>query len=466
MNTNGIWTERSIALEIKSTARNAVGSSGAPGSMQAVKLARLSCRLAISTAAVALLLSACTFPGMRMGSAPTIPLSSGGEQAASEWMAAAPSSNAIPVSDFSQANVKTDSQMQAVDIATANAGPLSSTVDASPPAGATQLEVPISDINVALIQTLRREEAQQSARNQPRLFSIAEPYTMGVGDVLLITVWDHPELTAALGANTQTQVRPSDAPAGFVVDQAGNIAFPYAGTLNVMGLRTDQVQAQLFRRLTRVYREPQVTVRIASFRAKKVYIDGEVHAPGVQPINDVPMTLYEAIARAGGFTSAADQGRMVLLRDSVSYPINLQQMIDSHANPSKILLKDGDLLRVVSRDENGVFVMGEINKPMTAVPLRTGKLSLSDALSQAGSVNMMTADATQMYVIRGGDGTQPRVFHLDGHSPVSMILANQFELQPKDVVYVDSTGLARFSRVLSQLLPAINAGLTATVVTR
>jgi polysaccharide export outer membrane protein len=317
-----------------------------------------------------------------------------------------------------------------------------------------------------LIQALRREDALQSARSQPRLFSTPEPYTLGTGDVLMITVWDHPELAAATGANTQTQVRPSDAPAGFVVDQAGNISFPYAGTLNVTGLRTDQVQEQLLRRLSRVYREPQITVRVASFRAKKVYIDGEVHAPGVQPINDVPMTLYEAISRAGGFTSAADQSRMMLLRDNVSYTVNLQQMIDSRSNPSKILLKDGDLLSVVSRDENGVFVMGEINKPMTAVPLRTGKLTLGDALSQAGSINMSTADAAQMYVIRGGNGTQPRVFHLDARSPVSMVLANQFELQPKDVVYVDSTGLARFSRVLSQLLPAINAGLTAAIVTR
>jgi polysaccharide export outer membrane protein len=334
------------------------------------------------------------------------------------------------------------------------------------PAGNAELAVPISVINIALIQRLRQDAARQSMLDQPRLFSAPAPYTLGAGDVLQITVWDHPELTAAMGTQSQNQVRPSDAPAGFVVDQGGNIAFPYAGVINVMGLRTDQVQAQLYRRLTKVYREPQITVRIASFRAKKVYVDGEVHAPGVQPINDVPMTLYEAISRAGGFTSAADQSRMVLLRDNVSYPVNLPQMIDNLSNPSNILLKDGDLLRVVSRDENGVFVMGEINKPMTALPLRTGKLTLSDALSQAGSVNMMTADATQMYVIRGGDGKEPHVYHLDGQSPVSMVLANQFELQPKDVVYVDSTGLARFSRVLGQLLPAINAGLTAAIVTR
>ncbi|WP_346730522.1 polysaccharide biosynthesis/export family protein [Caballeronia sp. dw_19] len=402
--------------------------------------------LAPLMATTAVLLSACTLPGMHMDHAPVIPVTSAGDQAATDWFA-----------------LSASTPLAAPDSDVRIGAPIGNTATAT---GNTELTVPISDINIALIQRLRQDEVRQSSMDQPRLFAAPAPYTLGAGDVLQITVWDHPELTAAMGTQSQSQVRPSDAPAGFVVDQMGNIAFPYAGVFNVMGLRTDQVQAQLYRRLTKVYREPQITVRIGSFRAKKVYIDGEVHAPGVQPINDVPMTLYEAISRAGGFTSAADQSRMELLRDNVSYPVNLSQMIDNHSNPSNILLKDGDLLHVVSRDENGVFVMGEINKPMTALPMRTGKLTLSDALSQAGSVNMMTADATQMYVIRGGDGKQPHVYHLDGQSPVSMVLANQFELQPKDVVYVDSTGLARFSRVLGQLLPAINAGLTAAIVTR
>jgi polysaccharide export outer membrane protein len=45
-----------------------------------------------------------------------------------------------------------------------------------------------------------------------------------------------------------------------------------------------------------------------------------------------------------------------------------------------------------------------------------------------------------------------------------MVLANQFELEPHDVVYVDGNALVRFSRVLSLLLPAINAGLTGAVL--
>nr|WP_246355767.1 polysaccharide biosynthesis/export family protein [Paraburkholderia humisilvae] len=323
--------------------------------------------------------------------------------------------------------------------------------------------VPIHEIDAALLAQMRSGVANTAALD---LFSTARPYTLGVGDVLQITVWDHPELAAAQGAQNPTQVRAADAPAGFVVDDSGCIQFPYAGSVRVAGLKTDEARDLLTRRLANVFRNPQVTVRVASFRSAQVYVDGEVHTPGVQPINDIPMTLYEAVSRAGGFTAAADQSRMVLVRDGRSYPVDLSQLFEQQKNPAKIVLRDGDLLRVVSRDENGVFVMGEINHPATAVPMKNGRLTLSDALSQAGSLNPTTADAAQMYVIRGALSGAPGVYHLDARSPVAMLLANQFELQPKDVVYVDSTRLARFSRVLSQLLPAINAGLTAAVVSK
>jgi polysaccharide export outer membrane protein len=329
-----------------------------------------------------------------------------------------------------------------------------------------EVQVRIADINVTLIQKMREVEAQASVDQVHQLFSKSTPYTLGVGDVLQITVWDHPELTAALGAQTQTNARPYDPAAGFVIDNDGNVQVPYAGSVHVAGLRIDQAQQLVYASMVKVFIKPQVTVRIASFRAKQVYVDGEVHAPGGVPINDTPMTLYEAISRAGGFNPSADQSRMILVRDGVSYRLNLSRMLERDQNPSDILLKNGDLLKVVSRDDNGVFVMGEVNRPMTAIPMKSGKLTLSDALSQAGSLNTASADAAQLYVIRGSLGTAPQVFHLDAHSPVSMVLANQFELQPKDVVYVDSNGLVRISRVLSLLLPAINAGLTAAIVTK
>jgi polysaccharide export outer membrane protein len=133
---------------------------------------------------------------------------------------------------------------------------------------------------------------------------------------------------------------------------------------------------------------------------------------------------------------------------------------------SSLYLRNKDLLRIPTRAENGIYVMGEVVKPVTAIPEPDGKLTLADALSQAGSLNVATSDPRQLYVLRKQPGGEPAVFHLDARSPVSMVMANRFALRPGDVVYVGPTDLTVVYRVLSQLLPAIDAGLTGAVLTK
>ncbi|AXK61445.1 polysaccharide biosynthesis/export family protein [Burkholderia sp. IDO3] len=321
-------------------------------------------------------------------------------------------------------------------------------------------------IDAGLIRELDARAAHRWDIQSDRLGAPAGPYRIGAGDVLQVTVWDHPELAAAQGAAPQGTPRAADPVAGFVVDPRGNLSFPFAGNVQVAGLTADAAQARIAAALARVYRNPQVTLRVASFRSQQVYIDGEVRTPGAQPINDVPMTLYEALGRAGGLSQSADQSRMTLVRDGETYSLDLSRMFRQGTNPADVVLAAGDLLHVPARSDYGVYVMGEVNKPARAVPLRDGRLTLSDALSQAGSVNAGTADTAQMFVIRGSGTDQPQVFHLDARSPVSMVLANEFELQPKDIVYVDGNGLVRFSRVLSLLLPGVNTSAAAALAVK
>lgn len=330
------------------------------------------------------------------------------------------------------------------------------------------VNIPITPIDLSLIRSMRAAQANNTTADPlSKLYVAKAPkYLLGPGDVLQITVWDHPELVAALG-QPPAQNRTSDAAPGFVVDEDGNVQFPYVNRpIKATGRTADQVQRDIYTELSKVFVKPQVTVRVASFRAAQVYIDGDVRLPGSQTINDIPMTLPEAIGRAGGFNATADQSRVELIRDGVTYGINMNQLTGKGKTPSNIVLQTGDILRVVSRDENGVYVMGEVNKPATVIPTKNGRLTLSDAISQAGSVNAETADPKELYVIRNGKTDKPEVYKLDARSPVSMLLANNFELQPHDVVYIDNNGLVRFSRVLNLLLPAINAGLTAAVITR
>ncbi|MGN6234355.1 MAG: polysaccharide biosynthesis/export family protein [Trinickia sp.] len=344
--------------------------------------------------------------------------------------------------------------------------PPSIPVSSSPDGTVQQAEqIPIQAIDLNLIRQLNGGAGQMELAKELNLFAKPGPYRLGPGDVLQITVWDHPELAAALGQQVQN-AKPGDPAQGFVVDGNGNLSFPYLShPIHAAGKTIEQVQREVHSDLSREFREPQVTVRVASYRSSQVYVDGEVRAPGGQAINDIPMTLTEAINRAGGFTSNADRAHLTLTRNGKSYPIDLTLLIKNGKNPQDIMLAPGDMLRVTGRDENTAYVMGEVNKPIAATPTTDGKLTLSEALSQAGFINQSTSNARQLYVIREENG-KPQVYHLDSASPVSMLLANQFDLRPKDVVYVDNGPLVRFNRVLSLLLPAINAGLTAAIVTK
>jgi polysaccharide biosynthesis/export protein len=323
------------------------------------------------------------------------------------------------------------------------------------------------DINAGLVEEQRSAAITADRQVAQQLLGAAPSgYVVGPGDVLQITVWDHPEIALGLGSQPATEPRPADPPPGIVVDDAGDIQFPYVGRLRVGGLSPGVIQARLTQRLAAYFVSPQVTVRMASYRSKEIFVDGEVHSPGVQQINDVPMTLMDAISRAGGFTSDADEGRVLLTRGGERYVVSLSGLVAAGYDPSSLYLRNRDLLRVPTRSENGIYVMGEVVKPVTAIPEPDGNLTLADALSQAGSLNVATSDPRQLYVVRKESGGAPLVFHLDARSPVAMVMANRFALRPGDVVYVGPTDLTVVYRVLSQLLPAIDAGLTGAVLTK
>ncbi len=67
------------------------------------------------------------------------------------------------------------------------------------------------------------------------LLGHATAYTVGAGDVLQITVWDHPELAAASGSPSPAAARTFDPPPGFIIDDTGSLRFPFAGNIHVQG---------------------------------------------------------------------------------------------------------------------------------------------------------------------------------------------------------------------------------------
>lgn len=126
--------------------------------------------------------------------------------------------------------------------------------------------------------------------------AINQPYRLGAGDRVRITVFEQESLT-----NT------------YSVDQSGYIAFPLVGAIAARGHTAQQVEGTIAARLREGYlRDPDVSVEIDRYRP--IFVMGEVGAAG--QYSYVPgMTVYKAIAVAGGFTPRANQGNVDINRD-------------------------------------------------------------------------------------------------------------------------------------------------------
>ena len=280
-----------------------------------------------------------------------------------------------------------------------------------------------------------------------------QDYRLGPGDIINVTVWDHPELTIPAGSYRSAES------SGTLVTEDGTIFYPYVGILNVNGMRVSELRDILAQRLSRVIERVQLDVRVVAFRSKRIYVVGEVKSPGLQTIDDIRMTILEAINRAGGFSEESDHANVLLTRDGQTYRVDVQALYEDGDTSQNVTLKAGDIVNVPDRQFNKIFVLGEVGKPGSQI-MNKRRTTLAEALSDAGFVNQGTSDPGWIYVMRGNVDS-PQLYHLNARSPDAMLLAERFPLRPRDIVYVDVADVARWNRVISNILPT--ASLLSTI---
>ncbi|WP_276818281.1 polysaccharide export protein [Nitrosomonas europaea] len=287
-----------------------------------------------------------------------------------------------------------------------------------------------------------------------------EPYTqyrVGPRDILNITVWDHPELTIPAG-----EFRSAES-AGNVVGEDGTFFYPYVGVMQAAGRTVEDIREELTRKLSKYIEFVQLDVRVAAYRSQRVYVVGEVATPGVQLVKDIPLTVLEAINNAGGVNQDADLRNIILTRDDKTYSINLLNLYEGGDITQNVLLRHGDVLNVPDSSLNKVFVLGETNHFVAggatgrsrSLVMNKARMTLTEALSEAGGFNQETSDPARIFVFRGGLG-KPEIYHLNAKSPDALLLADRFPLQPRDVIYVDRAEGIRWNQIIGQIQPTIN----------
>jgi len=277
-----------------------------------------------------------------------------------------------------------------------------------------------------------------------------QAYRIGANDVLYITVWDHPELTAPSGAQQQIDAN------GRLVRPDGTIFYPYIGKLDAAGKTIEELRATIAQRLAQYVDSPQVDLSVLRFASQKAILAGAVMKAGPMPITTSPMSVVEAIGAAGIEPLNADLSGLTLTRDGREYVLDLDSLNGQGAQLHNVFLKDGDQLYMPYNDRKKIYVMGEVFVPQ-AVKFKTKHMNLADVIGSVGGLNQTTSNGNALYVIRGAENleTEPaKVFQLDAKSPTAFAIASHFELKPQDIVYVGPAQVTRWNRLISQLVPS------------
>jgi polysaccharide export outer membrane protein len=227
-----------------------------------------------------------------------------------------------------------------------------------------------------------------------------DDYKLGAGDVLRVTVYDHPDLL--------TDVE---------VSEAGTVGLPLMGEVAVGGKTRTQAAQAIADGLKHggFLREANVTVRVLEYRSQQVAVLGEVAKPGRYPISR-PSSVAEMVGIAGGITAKGSQVVTVTHTDANGdvkrVDVSLNDQIAAAAGKA-LLLRAGDTVFVPSAPQ--FYIYGEVRQP-GAYALTPG-MTAAQALSLGGGLTVRGSDRGIRVERRSADGTV-RTYNIRGQDPL------------------------------------------------
>ncbi|HEX7900660.1 MAG TPA: polysaccharide biosynthesis/export family protein [Planctomycetota bacterium] len=252
------------------------------------------------------------------------------------------------------------------------------------------------------------------------------------GDLLHIAVFRQPEM--------DLEVRiPTD----------GSIAFPLIGGVQAAAKTSGHLEQEIRRRLEKDYlHEAHVTVTVKEFAKRRVYIVGAVTKPGGYEIYPHQrMTILQAVAAAEGFTDRAYKEYVQVVRRRGPTErevirlslVEVERMLARGRAEADLELWPDDLV-VIPSAVRVAYVLGAVNKPGNLEVPNDARITVSMAVSQAGSYTKFAATG-RVQVLRQMPGGETQKIGVDLDAVLNGQLELDIPLLPGDVVWVPERGI-------------------------
>lgn len=259
-----------------------------------------------------------------------------------------------------------------------------------------------------------------------------EPFRLGPGDTMDIEVLGD-------GSTRATTTVGAD----------GKIYYYLLPGIKVWGLTLAETKALLERGLTTYIRNPNVAISLQKVGSRRVWVMGRLNSPGIYPLT-APMTVLEAISRAGGlFTSRfsgtteelADLHHSFLVRGGQKLPIDFNRLLRQGDMSQNIYLKPDDFIYLPSALSKEVHVLGAVKVPKSIGFM--DQVTLVSAISSAGGPGP-GAQLTHVAIVRGSL-SEPQIAIADF---TAIVTGKQpdLKLEPRDIVYVPTSAFTSIGR--------------------
>ena len=329
---------------------------------------------------------------------------------------------------------------------------------------AAALPIPVIDVT----EGVARQVAEVDRRDRfGQVFADNQPigYRVGPGDVLEVSIWEAPPAAlfgvATLDPRSGAMSSRVTALPEQMISHEGQINVPFAGSIAAAGKSPQQIEAEIARRLKGKANQPQVMVRVIRNATSNVTVVGEVAQSQRMPLTAKGERLLDAIAAAGGVRQPVNKVTVQLVRGTKVASMPLDRVVQAPGD--NVLLAPGDVV-TVNFQPLSFTALGATGKN-EEINFEAQGISLAQALARAGGVQDARADVRGVFVFRfedpkaldarlrvgpmTPDGRAPVVYRLNLKNPASLLVAQNFPIRNKDVVYVANAPAAELQKFMN-----------------